>query len=126
MPFEDASCARSGAIAVKIENVETVGAEAVPAVVEQLANAARGRLRRARGECGSARAEPHARTQRVRKSHPTCWRSSCPMTKWWSSPSWLASTAGLPIGLPSAPSTSRRARSHWRSSPSPWALSRSR
>lgn len=42
MPFEDASCARSGAIAVKIENVETVGAEAVPAVVEQLANAAEG------------------------------------------------------------------------------------
>ena len=40
MPFEDVSCAQSGAIAVKVENIDTVGAEAVPAVVEQLANAA--------------------------------------------------------------------------------------
>lgn len=42
MPFEDVSCAQSGAIAVKVENIDTVGVEAVPAVVEQLANAAEG------------------------------------------------------------------------------------
>ena len=124
MPFEDVSCAQSGAIAVKVENIDTVGVEAVPAVVEQLANAAEGV-----SDEREAKAVLHALSHTPGLSAcaiaPDVLAKLLPDDEVVELPK-LARVHGGPIGLPNASSMLCRARSRWRSSPFLWVLSLSK